>query len=238
MTGNHWRGFIICQLICLILLVSWLLPTSRAIWDHWDQQIFFALNGSLAPRSTWGTLWALLSFRAMDLLPLFLLAPFLVIPDLLIPRSARAQACMQLLLMLVLLLVFRVLLRQIIEALDYNRISPSRVLQPAVLMRELYPEFNAKDGSSSSFPGDHAAVLMIVSAFLLLQQINRWSVVIVAVAAAFMLPRLFAGAHWFTDVIVGGGLIATQTLAWGYFTPWLARWATALAQRWVPARWQ
>jgi len=33
-----------------------------------------------------------------------------------------------------------------------------------------------------------------------------------------MIPRLIAGAHWFTDNLIGGGFVVMQTLAWSYCT--------------------
>ncbi|HNE25832.1 MAG TPA: phosphatase PAP2 family protein [Pseudomonadales bacterium] len=239
MTAQHWRGFMVCQLLGLGLLASWLLPATRALWDTADQAIFYALNGTLNPApSLWGAFWALLSFRPMDLLALFSLLPFLLIPDLLIQKNQRATACIQLFLILAIMLAVRLVVREITDTLEWRGFSPSRTLQPVYFLSQLYPHLNPKDASNASFPGDHAAVLMIVVSFLLLQRINRWSVFILAVLLLFLMPRLIAGAHWFTDVVVGGTLIATQSMAYGYFTPWPKRWAEQLAQRWVPERWR
>lgn len=238
MTAFPWRGFFLCQLTGLGLLASWLWPATRAGWDLLDQAVFFALNGTLATPSPWAAFWAVLNFRAMDLLPLVFLLPFLLVPGLVLPRHSRATACLHLLLVLFTMLVFRLLVEALTEGLGWRGNSPSRTLVPAYLLSELYPGLDPKDGSNQSFPGDHASVLMIVAIFLFLQGLNRWSVLIGAVSLFFMLPRLFSGAHWLTDIVVGGSLIASQSLAFGYFTPWPRRWAERLAQRWVPARWQ
>ncbi|MEZ5435814.1 MAG: phosphatase PAP2 family protein [Pseudomonadales bacterium] len=237
MTTQHWRGFILCQLLGLGLLASWLFPATRSLWDAADKAVFFTLNGSLHPApSPWGEFWALLNFRLMDLLPLFALLPFLLIPDVIIPRAQRATACIHLALILLCMLVIRVVFKEITEALDWRAYSPTRTLQPAYFLSEMYPHLNPKDASSNSFPGDHAAVLMIVTSFLLLQRINRWSAYFLLVFCLFAIPRMFSGAHWMTDVVVGGTLVATQTMAYGYYTPWPKRWAERLAQRWVPTR--
>lgn len=239
MTAQHWRGFIICQLLGLGLLVSWLFPATRGLWDAADKAVFYALNGSLNPApSLWGEFWALLNFRLMDLLPLFALLPFLLVPDVLIPRTQRAATCIHLALILVCMLVIRVVFKEITEALNWRAYSPTRTLQPAYFLSEMYPYLHPKDASSNSFPGDHSAVLMIVTSFLLLQRFNRWSVYFLLVFFLFAIPRMFSGAHWMTDVVVGGTLIATQSMAYGYFTPWPKQWAERLAQRWVPARWR
>jgi len=64
---------------------------------------------------------------------------------------------------------------------------------------------------------------------------------VLGITLLFMLPRLVAGAHWFSDDFVGGLLIALLTLGWGYCTPlgaqvaallqWLARAPMRLASR-------
>jgi membrane-associated phospholipid phosphatase len=230
MNSTHWRGFIICQLLGLGLLTSWLLPATRSVWDSVDHAVFFALNGTLATPSAWGAFWALLSFRLMDLMPLVVLLPFLLMPDLIFPRTERATACAHLFFILLAMLVVRTVVDGITEALHWRGDSPSRVLQPAYLLSQLYPALHPKDGSNQSFPGDHAAVLMIVVSFLLLRGINRWSFFILPVALLFLMPRLMAGAHWLTDVVVGGTLVASQALAYGYFTPWPKRWAARLVE--------
>lgn len=239
MTPTHWRGFIICQLLGLGLLASWLFPATRNLWDAVDKSVFYALNGTLNPApSLWGEFWAMLNFRPMDLLPLMALLPFFLIPDFLIPRTQRASVCLHLALILIGTLVIRVVVKEITELLHWREYSPTRTLQPAYFLSEFYPHWHPKDASSSSFPGDHSAILMIATSFLLLQRVNRWSVYILAVFCLFTAPRMIAGAHWFTDVVVGGTLIATQAMAYGYFTPWPKRWAEQLAARWVPQRWR
>jgi membrane-associated phospholipid phosphatase len=39
----------------------------------------------------------------------------------------------------------------------------------------------------------------------------------------FSLPRLIAGAHWLSDILVGGVSIALIALAFGLYTPLLNR---------------
>ncbi|MEZ5539102.1 MAG: phosphatase PAP2 family protein [Pseudomonadales bacterium] len=239
MTTQHWRGFIVCQLLGLGLLASWLFPATRVLWDAIDKTVFYTLNGSLNPApSLWGEFWAILNFRPMDLLPLIAIAPLFLVPDLIIPRSQRATACIQVALILLAMLVIRVIVKEITEALEWRAYSPTRTLQPAYFLSELYPNWNPKDASSSSFPGDHSAVLMIITSFLLLQRFNRWSIYVLAVFFLFVTPRMVAGAHWFTDVAVGGSLIATQSMAYGYFTPRPKQWAEKLANRWLPQGWR
>lgn len=227
----QWRGFLTALLLGAVMLGSWIYPVSRVGWDALDRAIFFFLNGSVATPSWWSHFWAMLNSRIADTEPLLLLLPFLVVPDLLIHRSRRITACCHLLIILIIMLIVRFSFEQITDILHWRGKSPTLTLQPAHLLSDMYPALNPKDKSNQSFPGDHAGVLMIVASFLLLQGVNRWNWFIGAVAVFFMMPRLIAGAHWFSDVAVGGFFIASTTMAIGFFTPWPRAWAAELGAR-------
>ncbi len=225
------QGFFMSLLIGSLTLGSWLCPASRSVWDTADKAVFFALNGSLSTPSLWRDLWALLNVRIMDLVPLLFLLPFMLVPDLIIQRHLRILAGCQLLVVLLVMLIVRYLLDHVTEALAWRGNSPTLTLHPAYLLSELYPALHPKDSSNQSFPGDHSGVLMIVASFLLLQRRNRWSLLMTLIACLFIAPRLFAGAHWLSDVLVGGVFIATTAIAIGFFTPWPRLWAEELADR-------
>jgi len=47
------------------------------------------------------------------------------------------------------------------------------------------------------------------------------------IAVLFSLPRIMAGAHWFTDVAVGSLSVVLVGLSWWLITPasdWLVNW--------------
>lgn len=228
---THRLGFLLSILLGGTLLGSWICPASRVWWDSIDQSIFFYLNGSIDTPSVWSALWATLNSRIMDLIPLLLLLPFLLAPDLVIPGAERIRASCELLIILLTMLVVRTAFEDGIELLDWRSNSPSMTLQPFNSLSQMYPDLHPKDSSSHSFPGDHAGVLMVVAGFFLLQRVNRWSLLAGGIAAVFFLPRLFSGAHWFSDVIVGGGFIASISIALGYFVTHPRNWAHALSQR-------
>ena len=225
---NHWRGFCVSLLIGNFILLSWLYPVTREWWDAADRTVFFFLNCSIATPSTWSAMWALLNSRVMDLAPLILLLPFLLVPDLLIKRDKRIHACFHLLIVLLILLVIRTIFEDTVEALEWRGKSPSLTLQPAYLLSEMYPSLHPKDMSKGSFPGDHAGVLMAVACFLLLHRMNA---LVLVVTIIFIMPRMFSGAHWFSDVAVGGVFIASLTIALGVFTAPPGKWAAKLTQR-------
>ncbi len=225
---THWRGFLVSLLIGNIILASWLYPPTRAWWDAADRTVFFFLNGSIATSSTWSAIWALLNSRVMDLAPLILLLPFLLVPDLLIKRDQRIHACFHLLIVLLILLVIRTIFEDTVEVLEWRGKSPSLTLQPTYLLSEMYPSLHPKDMSKGSFPGDHAGVLMAVACFLMLHRMNA---LVLVVTIIFIMPRMVSGAHWFSDVAVGGVFIASLTIALGFFTTPPRKWANNLTNR-------
>jgi len=48
----------------------------------------------------------------------------------------------------------------------------------------------------------------------------------------FMLPRLVSGAHWLSDVVVGGSFLGLLTIGWGLYTPYAAK-VCSLLERFV-----
>lgn len=225
------RGLVLCLGMAALLLVSWLLPATRAGWDALDAAVFFTLNGTVASPSGWSWFWALLNSRVTDLLPLLVLLPFLLVPELALRRDQRITACCHLFLILALMLVVRTVLDIVRDSLAWRGNSASLTLQPAHLLSEMYPTLDPKDSSKQSFPGDHSGVLMIVAGFLLLHRRNGWTLLSSSLALFFMLPRLVGGAHWFTDIAVGSAVIALVSLGLGHFTPWPRLWAEELGGR-------
>ena len=71
--------------------------------------------------------------------------------------------------------------------------------------------------------------------FLWLHAGTRAGVCAMLVLVPFMLPRILVGAHWVSDIVVGGGVQALVLLIVGYATPlaaliaqWLQRYAAQL----------
>ncbi len=119
------------------------------------------------------------------------------------------------------------------EVLDYNRASPSRVLEGAVFLSRQVDWITPKDASGHSFPGDHAFVLSMMTIFVWVH--GRWRMGMLAFLCffPFYLPRLVGGAHWVTDVIVGGGALTLIGCALWFGTP-LHRWMVGLLVRLTP----
>lgn len=72
--------------------------------------------------------------------------------------------------------------------------------------------------SGDSFPGDHGLMLMIYAGFMLRYFGKKAFVVSCIILIIFMLPRIMAGAHWFTDIAVGSLSISLVGLSWVLLT--------------------
>jgi membrane-associated phospholipid phosphatase len=196
-----------------LLLLSWMGPAwLRPLWDHWDMATFLALNGSLAEPGPWQTFWVMSNSRYFDLVPAALLlgvyATWLF--------AARAQAFRARLHLGLMMAVFNVVWLQIMMkgTLETLRDSPSLVVPEAIRIGSLVEWIpRVKDHSNHSFPGDHAAVGLLVALIILHAAGWKRGVAALAVAAFFSLPRLFGGGHWLTDVVIGGGFGALTGIA-------------------------
>ena len=61
-----WRQLIICNVIALLLMASWLWQPTRQLWDAFDGKLFHFLNAPLANHSIWATIWAIGNMRPVD----------------------------------------------------------------------------------------------------------------------------------------------------------------------------
>jgi membrane-associated phospholipid phosphatase len=102
---------------------------------------------------------------------------------------------------------------------DTGRISPSGVMNPAYLLPELIPYIHSKGIAFDSFPSDHGAILLSWMGFLMIYSKKNLKPVAFILGLLFCLPRLVAGAHWITDMLIGSVFIALLSLAIVCFTP-------------------
>ena len=223
------------NVFALFLLASWRWPPARLLWDRLDAGVFHLLNAPLASNSAWAHVWAVCSMRPVDLCVGLIMLVFLVRGNWIVATAQVRQALYAFLAVLLLLLVIRVgLLVELVRVLHWQRASPSLTVDGAVRLNDLFPDWSRdwhmKDASGRSFPGDHASILLIWAMFLSLfaRGWRRW--LVWWLAFLFMLPRLVSGAHWLSDMLVGGLFLALTAIGWGLYTPYAAR-ACSLMER-------
>ena len=221
--GQQWnfRALITTQLLAIALLLSFLIPEGHALWRSLDAQVFYALNGTLADGGDWTRFWAWANVRSSDLITGIVLLISLTFPGFGLQRNQLQPAFIGFVfLLLFVMFPIRYSLYKWASAYGYSGPSPSMTLSPSNLFRELTPDIPAKDRSGRSFPGDHATVLWCWVGVMAYHIRQRIMVLIpLTLALLFMSPRLVGGAHWMTDVLVGGGSVALMTVSVALYTP-------------------
>ncbi len=193
------------------------------MWDAMDASIFHFLNGTLALGRGWSGIWAVGNTRYFDLVAATIMAVFILRKNIVFKKIEIRHAVYSVASLLLILLVIRGGFTSMVDSLGWQRSSPSLVTDNAIRLSKEFPTLKSmvkmKDASSRSFPGDHASVLLVWTIFMVMfaQRNKIW--LPISVAVLLMLPRLVAGAHWFTDIAVGASLLALVSIAWGYCTP-------------------
>src|SRR5690606_5415996 len=241
---NRWdfRHLAIWTAAALLLGASWVVPVTRGWWDALDLVVFRALNETV----TWGygpaAFWALTGDRLFDVFSAFVLGGFylVIITRDGIPgfRHGLAFGAATIILLAVVVALQR-------ELIEFPRLSPTLLLDNVHSIADYVSWSRAKEGSGSSFPGDHATVAMLLTLCWWLAYGWRVGLIATALTIIFSLPRMVAGAHWLTDAAVGGGFVVFVVAAlmlgtpifhklYTFFRPWtdrLADWIIALLPR-------
>ncbi|WP_263261766.1 phosphatase PAP2 family protein [Pseudomonas sp. RIT-PI-S] len=229
------RGLLLCNLIAIALLCAWVWPAGHTAFTAFDEALFTQLNQPLATNVGWRYVWTVGSLRPFDALVGLILLLLLIRGDWVFKAAQVRQAFWGFIATLVLLLVVRALFSKVCDAMGWQHDSPTLVLPGAVHLSDWYPylekKWELKDQSSSSFPGDHASVLLIWAFYMSYnsRRAGQW-LVVWALTLLFMMPRLVAGAHWGQDDYIGGMIMALLALGWSCYTPFVAHASTWLVE--------
>lgn len=232
----QWRPewFFLLHGLAAFLLMSWLWPVTRQLWDGIDSFIYRHLNHTLVIGGPWSAFWAFANTRYFDAITAVILAVLILRKNIFFKRIEVRRAVFTIGIMLVILLFVRTAFTDVVDHVGWQRSSPSRIDPDAVRLSHQFPVLKAKhrmkDSSPRSFPGDHGAVLIAWGIFVSLFARGKRKILAIAITLFLLLPRLIAGAHWFTDLMVGSTFIALIALAWAYCTP-LGRWADAASEK-------
>lgn len=187
-------------------------------WNSLDGAIFHWCNIRLPEPGFWQKVWAITNWRSFDLVGACLIGG-LLLAWMRAPAQKRIESRLAAILAFaVLMLVVREVQDFTADTIGYYRFSPTE-FPGAVKLSELVSWIKTKDASARSFPGDHAFVLFATTGFLRIVggRWRGWSAA--AMLVSLVVPRIVVGAHWFTDVAVGGTGMAVATLMLGYSTP-------------------
>lgn len=202
------------------LLLAWFSPFTHTICEQIDIWVFQVLNGSLVAHSDWQTTIGILNHRREARLNLLFAALFNLWA--ILSTQDKALRMHRLKLTLYFWICFQIgfsIQDFIINHLMHiKRNSPSLVLTPFVKLSEVLQDPNIKDASKYSFLGGHAFAMIYWASFSCFCAPKRIAILGMFVAILLCLPRLFSGAHWFSDVLFAAILALvwlSWTLKWG-----------------------
>lgn len=217
-TSWNLGTFIKCYIAAFLLVASLYLPMTAPYWAAVDNWVFYRFNGSLADNAIWAQFWAYTNIHLTNVIAGIIMVSLIlwhVYADRSTSLASRLNAFFN--------IAFFVLLAIAISKTgfrDFENPSPSYVLEPFYNLNEHYAHIDAKIRTNHSFPGDHGVTTLLYSALacFFIRKRNI-AIFIVLFAIANNLPRLFSGAHWLSDVIVGGGAITLAILPFAIATP-------------------
>ena len=215
------RALLLCHLVLAVLVSTFLWPFTQVYWDRLDLLFFNFLNQSLEGRPLWQFFWALANHKLMDWVEDGIVLGFFVAYVLGTAREKRPRALAELLfctlyIAAIIFFVNRVLFR---ETLCIHRDSPTLVVDSCIKLSKEIPWMSIKDDSNKSFPGDHATTIILFAALFMRYAGRRLGLLACLYTVFRTLPRLIAGAHWLSDVLVGSGAIVLPFLSWALCTP-------------------
>ncbi len=187
--------------LCLII---YLVPQLQMAAVFMDEQAFYFINGSLEFGYFWQCLWFALNHnyeKTLNLVAFLLVNLFIIFNEPLKTRKNLAANVVA----LIIFMQFAFLLKDafFVTFLELKRQSPSQVLQPFINLSELFGTNKVKIASGSSFPGGHAFSAAFWAIFTCGFAKKKYWPIIWIVAIPIMINRLFSGAHWLSDVVVG-----------------------------------
>ncbi len=206
--------------IAIVFGVTWLLPATRGSWDAFDLLVFRMLNNTLSLGGAWQQCWAFANWRGFDLLSGAAMLATVCYAIHQSRRWTRAEALGSLALFAAFVwggIQLAEFLRD--DVLAYGRPSPTLALSDTWRLSELVPDIACKDASPWSFPGDHGMVLFSLALYVSYWARREAVQLVWWLAWLFSMPRLVAGAHWPTDLLVGSGGVALVVTAVLMATP-------------------
>jgi Kdo2-lipid A phosphotransferase len=219
----RWKAFFIYHLIASCLLGSWLWAPTRLFWDSIDLAVFRSLNSSLAGKPFAQIFWALANYKPTDLFGAFIMASVCLMYVFEVQGDKRRERLTQFFYLLVWgevgIFFTKQLLGPFLHTLDFRRESPSLLYSNTIMLSEAIPWLKIKDIAPSCFPGDHAEIVLNWNAFIFFFCGWRYGLYASLWTVFFILPRLIAGAYWFSDAVVGSISIICVLMAWATATP-------------------
>lgn len=198
----------------LIIFLSWYLPAQHGFWLSIDTHIFYFFNQHILPDTFFASFVAYTNNRKFDLV--ILLAMGALYYNTFRKKDYRGKR--HLIIVGLVMVISAVLINQLGQNIPIERPSPTLHFQDAYRVG-VVTGIPTKDASGDSFPGDHGLMLLIFCSFILRYLSFRSFLCALLITVVFSLPRVMAGAHWASDILVGSISLTLVTTSWLLITP-------------------
>lgn len=215
------RTFLLLHLLAFLLLGSWLVPFTRRYWDIFDLAVFRLLNTSIVSSPITQFFWAIANVRFVDIFGAIYTTTFFLLY--VFEKKEKRPLRLAQFIYLCFWMEIGILLSKegatwLLKSINFMRDSPSYLYHCPVLLSKVAPWLVVKDCSHCSFPSDHALIALQWASFIWFFCGTRLGLLALISATFFVLPRLIAGAHWITDLLIGSMTMILILLAWSTCT--------------------
>lgn len=168
-----------------------------------DEQVFSWLNYTLLDSPFWQAFWGYLNHPHETWLNVVVMACLNILAIFMLPKPQRKRATILVIYFWAFFEIALLATNKIFTGLlAIHRDSPSIVVQPWVVLSETLNIPSIKVYSHNSFPAGHTFVAVFWALFTNLYTQKKWfKYLIILTVLLLILPRLFSGAHWLSDVI-------------------------------------
>lgn len=204
---------VLLNLLGIGLFLSWYLPTEHGFWFPLDKSIFYSFNHEMVKSHAFAVFIAITNYRGFDVISFLAMAAYFYS----FWRKEDKLGRKWMIAMGLTMLIVAVVLNQLGHLIPVSHKSPSLFFPDAERVGQL-TGIRTKDGSADSFPGDHGMMLMIYACFMWRYFGGKAFAVALLILFVFALPRVMAGAHWFTDIAVGSLSVVLVGMSWCLLT--------------------
>lgn len=219
----QWRvkPLIITHILIAVGFITLFSPLTNGFWQVIDLFFFKMLNSSLQWARPWQVLWALANHKYADWLEDLII---LIFSCVYISTGLKGQKLYRTSQILFIFLYSAFIIAFVNKTVFHDwikisRNSPTIVVDSCIKLSEHISWLKIKDGSTKSFPGDHATTALIFGATFIYLGTKKMKIYAAIYAVFLCLPRMILGAHWLTDVIIGSGSITFFCLMWAVCSP-------------------
>ena len=216
----YWdlKKLFIPPLLAILLIWSWLSSSIRPLWDKLDSNAFHFFNSWIVQDPIWQNFWAFAGHRTMDWFHDIIMF-FFFYYHIKFAKTLKRRRIAEFIFSLLLITLVIWIIHAFAPFFHLHRKSPTIIESTAFRLSHVIDWIHVKDFSKKSFPSDHAitALLFTSLVFNFMDSKKRWLASIYAIF--FCLPRLVAGAHWLTDIVIGSFSIVLLVMSLALGTP-------------------